>query len=76
MAGRIGLAILNPSDLDEALREEVGSWLKRSGAGETWHYLQARAAHDYGYYLWWFGGPESAVKTEVSARACLGERES
>lgn len=47
------------------MREQVGSWLKVSGGGSSWHYLQARAAHDYGYFLWWFDGRDEA-KIEVS----------
>ena len=70
MAGRVGLNTLtltgdSPGD---ALREQVGSWLKVSGGGSSWHYLQARAAHDYGYFLWWFDGRDEA-KIEVSVES-------
>jgi hypothetical protein len=64
MAGKIGLGkyIWDDGEKVEGLKEEVGNWLK-VGSG-SWSYLQARSAHDYGYYLWWWDGRDE-VKEEA-----------
>ncbi|GMH95664.1 hypothetical protein TrVE_jg13894 [Triparma verrucosa] len=65
MAGKVGLArFIFEGKSDEEHVEKTVGYLRE--ASKEWNYLQGRATHDLGYFLWWgLGDREESVSALI-----------